>query len=87
MKRSNGWQVASSYSFDERPRKFQSARDLDFRGFLATLALRDMELRCRRTALGVAWVAPLLASGIVAVVFGTAAGIVKPGNFADVIWH
>src|SRR5271166_815552 len=49
----------------------------DFRGLLAALAIRDIKLRYRQTALGVAWVAlqPLLAF-----VFGTVAGIIKPGR-------
>ena len=52
----------------------------DFRGLLAALAIRDIKLRYRQTALGVAWVVlqPLLASGILAFVFGTVAGIIKP---------
>src|SRR3977135_2368491 len=51
-----------------------------FRGLLAALALRDIKLRYRQTALGVAWVIlqPLLAAGILAFVFGTVAGITKP---------
>lgn len=54
----------------------------DFRGLLAALAIRDIKLRYRQTALGVAWVVlqPLLASGILAFVFGTVAGITKPGR-------
>ena len=54
----------------------------DFRGLLAALAIRDIKLRYRQTALGVAWVVlqPLLASGILAFVFGTVAGIIKPGR-------
>jgi lipopolysaccharide transport system permease protein len=54
----------------------------DFRGLLVALAIRDIKLRYRQTALGVAWVVlqPLLASGILAFVFGTVAGIIKPGR-------
>jgi lipopolysaccharide transport system permease protein len=53
-----------------------------FRGLLAALAIRDIKLRYRQTALGVAWVVlqPLLASGILAFVFGTVAGVTKPGK-------
>lgn len=53
-----------------------------FRGLLAALSLRDVKLRYRQTALGVAWVViqPLLASGIMAFVFGTVAGITRPGK-------
>jgi lipopolysaccharide transport system permease protein len=52
------------------------------RGLLAALAIRDIKLRYRQTALGVAWVVlqPLLASGILAFVFGTVAGVTKPGK-------
>jgi lipopolysaccharide transport system permease protein len=53
-----------------------------FRGLLAALAIRDIKLRYRQTALGVGWVVlqPLLASGILAFVFGTVAGVTKPGK-------
>jgi len=53
-----------------------------FRGLLAALALRDIKLRYRQTALGVAWVLvqPILASGILAFVFGIVAGVTKPGR-------
>jgi lipopolysaccharide transport system permease protein len=53
-----------------------------FRGLLAALAIRDIKLRYRQTALGVAWVVlqPVLASGILAFVFGTVAGVTKPGK-------
>ena len=69
-----------------RPSKGWSLADAGevwkFRGLLAALALRDIKLRYRQTALGVAWVVlqPLLASGILAFVFGTVAGITKPGK-------
>jgi lipopolysaccharide transport system permease protein len=48
-----------------------------FRGLLLTLATRDIKLRYRQTALGVAWVLlqPLLAAGIFAVVFGKVANL------------
>jgi lipopolysaccharide transport system permease protein len=54
----------------------------DFRGLLAALTIRDIKLRYRQTALGVAWVVlqPVLASGILAFVFGTVADIIKPGR-------
>ncbi len=53
---------------------------LEFRGLLVALAIRDIKLRYRQTALGIIWVIlqPLLASGILAFVFGTIAGITKP---------
>ncbi len=58
------------------------AECFQFRGLLAALAVRDVKLRYRQTALGVAWVIlqPLLASGILAFVFGTIAGVTKPGR-------
>ena len=51
-----------------------------FRGLLAALAIRDIKLRYRQTALGVAWVIlqPLLASGVLAFVFGTIARVTRP---------
>jgi lipopolysaccharide transport system permease protein len=53
-----------------------------FRGLLVAFAIRDIKLRYRQTALGVAWVIlqPLLASGILAFVFGTVAGVTKPAK-------
>jgi lipopolysaccharide transport system permease protein len=69
-----------------RPSKGWSVADpgevWKFRGLLAALAIRDIKLRYRQTALGVAWVVlqPLLASGILAFVFGTVAGVTKPGK-------
>jgi lipopolysaccharide transport system permease protein len=55
---------------------------LEFRGLLVALATRDVKLRYRQTALGVVWVIlqPLLASGVLAFVFGTVAEITKPGR-------
>lgn len=52
----------------------------NFRGLLAALAVRDIKLRYRQTALGVAWVIlqPLFASGVLAFVFGTIAGVTRP---------
>ncbi len=54
----------------------------EFRELLVALAMRDIKLRYRQTALGIAWVIlqPLLASGILAFVFGTVPGITKPGR-------
>jgi homopolymeric O-antigen transport system permease protein len=54
----------------------------EFRELLMALAMRDIKLRYRQTALGVTWVVlqPLLASGILAFVFGTVAGVTKPGR-------
>jgi lipopolysaccharide transport system permease protein len=69
-----------------RPRKgwslANSGEVWKFRGLLAALAIRDIKLRYRQTALGVAWVVlqPLLASGILAFVFGTVAGVTKPAQ-------
>ena len=49
----------------------------DFRDLLLILAGRDLKLRYRQTALGVAWVVlqPLLAAAIFAFVFGKVAGL------------
>ena len=51
-----------------------------FRDLLASLAIRDVKLRYRQTALGAVWVVlqPLLAAGIFSFVFGTVAGL--PGG-------
>jgi lipopolysaccharide transport system permease protein len=53
-----------------------------FRGLVAALAIRDVKLRYRQTVLGVTWVVlqPLLASGILAYVFGAVASVTKPGR-------
>jgi lipopolysaccharide transport system permease protein len=53
-----------------------------YRDLWLTLALRDVKLRYRQTALGVAWVAllPLLASGIFTLVFGVVAGLPSEGS-------
>jgi hypothetical protein len=64
---------------------FASLRLLElwqFRGLLSALAIRDIKLRYRQTALGASWVLlqPLIASGILAFVFGTVAGLTKPGG-------
>jgi lipopolysaccharide transport system permease protein len=52
----------------------------NFRGLLAALAIRDIKLRYRQTALGVAWVIlqPLIASGVLAFVFRTIAQVTRP---------
>ena len=53
-----------------------------YRDLWLTLALRDVKLRYRQTALGVAWVVllPLLASGIFTMVFGVVAGLPSDGS-------
>jgi lipopolysaccharide transport system permease protein len=55
---------------------------LSFRDLLLALGIRDIKLRYRQTALGVAWVVlqPLLASFIFSFVFGTVAGLKAPNN-------
>lgn len=52
-----------------------------YRDLWLTLALRDIKLRYRQTALGVAWVVllPLLASGVFTVVFGVVARLPSNG--------
>jgi lipopolysaccharide transport system permease protein len=53
-------------------------RDIwQFRGLLGTLAVRDLKLRYKQTALGVIWVVlqPILAAGIFSVIFGIIAKI------------
>lgn len=54
---------------------------VEFRFLLFRLAKRDVTLRYRQTALGVSWVVlqPLLASGILAFVFGTVASLPSEG--------
>lgn len=53
-----------------------------YRDLWLTLALRDVKLRYRQTALGVAWVVllPLLASGIFTLVFSVVAGLPSDGS-------
>lgn len=53
-----------------------------FRDLWLTLALRDVKLRYRQTALGVVWVLllPLLASGVFTLVFGVVAGLPSDGS-------
>ena len=54
----------------------------EFRDLLTRFAIRDLKLRYRQTALGVAWVVllPLLASGIFTLVFGVVAGLPSDGS-------
>lgn len=59
-----------------------SMRELwEFRDLLIVLAARDVKLRYRQTALGVAWVVfqPMLAAGIFTVVFGAVAKLPSNG--------
>lgn len=53
-----------------------------YRDLWLTLALRDVKLRYRQTALGVIWVLllPLLASGVFTLVFGVVAGLPSEGS-------
>jgi lipopolysaccharide transport system permease protein len=53
-----------------------------YRDLWLTLALRDVKLRYRQTALGVAWVVllPLMASGVFTVVFGLVAKLPSDGS-------
>ena len=53
-----------------------------FRELLVRLTARDVTLRYRQTALGVAWVVlqPLLAAGILTFVFGSVAGLPAPAG-------
>lgn len=54
----------------------------DFRDLLLELARRDVKLRYRQTALGVAWVVlqPLAAAGVLNFAFGIVAGARPPGG-------
>jgi lipopolysaccharide transport system permease protein len=54
----------------------------EFRDLVVTLAIRDVRLRYRQTALGVLWVVlqPLMAAGIFSFVFGKIAGLARPGE-------
>jgi homopolymeric O-antigen transport system permease protein len=76
--------MAGAYHLRIRPSTGFRAPDFvecwNFRGLLAALAIRDIKLRYRQTALGVAWVIfqPLLASGVLAFVFGTIAHVTRP---------
>ena len=53
-----------------------------YRDLWLTLALRDIKLRYRQTALGVAWVVllPLIASGVFTLVFGIVAKLPSDGS-------
>lgn len=68
-----------------RPRSGWAALDLreiwHFRDLLRALAGRDLKVRYKQTALGVAWVIlqPLVGAGIFAFVFGVVAEIEAPG--------
>jgi lipopolysaccharide transport system permease protein len=78
--------MAGAYHLRIRPSTGFRAPDFaecwSFRGLLAALAIRDIKLRYRQTALGVAWVIlqPLIASGVLAFVFGTIARVTRPGR-------
>jgi lipopolysaccharide transport system permease protein len=67
---SSGW---TAINFKE----LWNARDL-----MVTLALRDLRLRYKQTALGVAWVVlqPLMTAGVFTLVFAVIAGIKAPGG-------
>jgi homopolymeric O-antigen transport system permease protein len=54
----------------------------EFRDLLLELARRDIKLRYRQTALGVAWVVlqPLVAAGVLNFAFGIVAGVRPPGG-------
>jgi lipopolysaccharide transport system permease protein len=81
-----GAQKSSTYHLRIRPSthfaRFDPLELWQFRGLLGALALRDIKLRYRQTALGIGWVLlqPLLASGVLAFVFGTIAGVTRPGK-------
>lgn len=68
-----------------QPRQGWAALDLRevwrFRDLLRTLAVRDVKLRYRQTALGFLWVIlqPLIAAGIFSFVFGRLAGMPSQG--------
>ena len=59
-----------------------------FRDLLWTLAGRDIKLRYRQTALGVAWVVlqPLLSSFILTIVFGYIAGFAKDKSYFALVF-
>lgn len=71
--------------FTIRPRSgmsLTSVKELwNFRDLLTSLALRDLKLRYKQTALGVIWVVlqPLMAAGIFSFVFGTVARMPSDG--------
>ncbi|MCC7230047.1 MAG: ABC transporter permease [Fimbriimonadaceae bacterium] len=53
-----------------------------FKDLLKAFGLRDIKLRYRQTALGVAWVLlqPIIAAGVMSFVFNRVAGLKAPGN-------
>jgi lipopolysaccharide transport system permease protein len=55
---------------------------IEFRDLLLELARRDIKLRYRQTALGIAWVVlqPLIAAGVLNFAFGIVAGARPPGG-------
>jgi hypothetical protein len=61
----------------------------DFRGLLAALAIRDIRLRYRQTALGVAWVVlqPLPRIRGSRVCVRDCSGHYQVWEFADVMWR
>lgn len=69
LKRRRGWQAIDT-------KELWRARDL-----LGSLAIRDIKLRYRQTALGVIWVVlqPVIAAGIFSFVFGTVANLPSGG--------
>lgn len=75
-----------------RPRNGWAALELGelfvFRDLLWTLAGRDVKLRYRQTALGIAWVVlqPLLSSIILTIVFGYIAGMAKDKSFFAIVF-
>jgi lipopolysaccharide transport system permease protein len=74
-----------------KPRRGWQAVDVGelwrFRDLLWTLALRDVKLRYRQTALGALWVVlqPLIAAGIFSFVFGTVANL-PSGNAPYIVF-
>ncbi|MEI6713118.1 MAG: ABC transporter permease [Verrucomicrobiota bacterium] len=65
-----------------RPWMWSDVKELwDYRDLLSTLAMRDLKLRYRQTALGVLWVLfqPLAGAGIFSIVFGRVAGLSGEG--------
>lgn len=65
-----------------RPWMWSDAKELwDYRDLLSTLAMRDLKLRYRQTALGVLWVLfqPLAGAGVFSIVFGRVAGLSGEG--------
>ena len=69
LRASSGWQAVNL------------AQLWQYRGLLLSLAVRDVKLRYKQTALGVIWVVfqPLMAAGIFSFVFGTVAKMPSGG--------